>query len=225
MNQTGHQSSHDTDDYDFHDAQNQALEYTGRHQRQERRAEQYTDPEGVQQQGANDFCHQNGTQNTGHGLFFGQEQTVNETNNGSGDGEAGEVRRNGEQCRTDEVTNAPTRAACQGPRYSAANTTGTKAKPILMFHAAMDKKRDKMTFSATSMAIMTSCLVVNFLFSDIIKPPCYLQIKQHAKQQFSRRKPQKPFPGDTKKHEISNKTGEISCLCARWDASMQIPPF
>ena len=57
MNQTGHQSSHDTDDYDFHDAQNQALEYTGRHQRQERRAEQYTDPEGVQQQGANDFCH------------------------------------------------------------------------------------------------------------------------------------------------------------------------
>ena len=42
MNQTGHQSSHDTDDYDFHDAQNQALEYTGRHQRQERRAEQYT---------------------------------------------------------------------------------------------------------------------------------------------------------------------------------------
>ena len=128
MNQTGHQSSHDTDDYDFHDAQNQALEYTGRHQRQERRAEQYTDPEGVQQQGANDFCHQNGTQNTGHGLFFGQEQTVNETNNGSGDGEAGEVRRNGEQCRTDEVTQCAYQSCLPGAQIQCREYHGNKGK-------------------------------------------------------------------------------------------------
>ena len=42
---------------------------------------------------------------------------------------------------------------------------------------------------------------------------------------FPKEKPRKPFPCETKKHEISNKTGEISCLCIRWDASMQIPPF
>ena len=56
----------------------------------------------------------------------------------------GQVRRNGGTGLPPiKSPNAPTRAACQGPRYSAANTTGTKAKPILMFHAAMDKKRDK----------------------------------------------------------------------------------
>lgn len=99
--------------------------------------------QGVQQQRANDFCCQYCSPEYGAWSVFGREQTVNETNNGSGDGKTGKLRRNG----TVAPMKSPNAPHCKnwpslGPRYNAA-IRREQRQSRLMFHAAMDKNRIK----------------------------------------------------------------------------------
>ena len=65
---------------------------------------------------------------------------------------------------------APTVPAASGPKRMAAITTGMKLKPILMFHALTDRKRDSTISTAVSRARVVSILVVKRLF-DIRHAP------------------------------------------------------